>query len=422
MSETHRISELVESPKHLVVRVVSGPDRGLQRSGSALAVGTANNNQLVLTDPTVSRYHAELTLDPHRGVCLHDLDSSNGTFVGRVRVARGWVKVDQRLRLGHSIVKLIDIAEAHAVVSGFDEIPGIVGSSDAIRTAQRQIRSLAAKRVPILIQGETGSGKEEFARAAHRLSPRADGPFVIVDCGSLAPTLIASELFGHVRGAFTGATRDHVGAFERADGGTLFLDEIGELPLDMQPMLLGVLERHRVRRLGAERDRGVDVRIVAATHRDLRRAVNQGEFRADLFYRLAGVRILIPPLRERREDIPALVEAFVEQLTGVAELPFDAAAMKLLETHPWSGNVRELRNAVESALALGELTLLDSTAKPLGPRRVYREARAEAIHRFEYEFLSALIGSTGGNASEAARVAQMDRSYLLTLLRKHDLR
>jgi DNA-binding NtrC family response regulator len=242
-------------------------------------------------------------------------------------------------------------------------------------------------------------------------------------------TLIASELFGHERGAFTGADQRRTGAFERADGGTIFLDEIGELPLEVQPALLGVLERRRFRTLGGGKETAVDVRVVSATHRDLRAGVNQSTFRADLYFRLAVARIVLPPLRERPEDIEPLVRQFVLELTGDPSVtPFGEAALERLQGQRWTGNVRELRNVVESALAFGTLEQdlgvaaegpIHGETDPLEP---YRSARAAVIARFEADYLGRLIQLTAGNASEAARRACMDRPYLLTLLRKHGLR
>ncbi|HET9485353.1 MAG TPA: sigma 54-interacting transcriptional regulator, partial [Xanthomonadales bacterium] len=244
-------------------------------------------------------------------------------------------------------------------------------------------------------------------------------------------TLIASILFGHEKGSFTGADQRRVGAFERANGGTVLLDEIGELPLEVQPALLGVLERRAFTRVGGSTQVSVDVRILAATHRDLRAEVNAGKFRADLYYRLAVAKIMIPPLRERPEDIEPRARHFVQKLTGMDDLGPLQAALPALRSHPWSGNVRELRNVVEAAIVMGELDLgpdgdnkvpapLASAAS--GSISPYRDARAAALQRFEAEYLKDLIERTGGNASEAARLARMDRPYLLTLLRKHGLR
>ncbi len=242
-------------------------------------------------------------------------------------------------------------------------------------------------------------------------------------------TLISSLLFGHEKGAFTGADQRRSGAFERAAGGTVLLDEIGELPLEVQPALLGVLERRAFSRVGGAQPIAADVRVLAATHRDLRAEVNAGRFRADLYYRLAVAKIVIPPLRERPEDIAPLVRHFVQRLTGVAELGPLAPALDQLRAQPWSGNVRELRNVVEAAVVMGELDLgaarpsgAPAATVPHGPLASYRDARAAAVARFEAEYLRELIARANDNASEAARLAHMDRPYLLTLLRKHGLR
>ncbi len=277
-----------------------------------------------------------------------------------------------------------------------------------------------------MIYGETGTGKEVVARAIHDLGPRKDKPFVVVDCGSMPATLIASELFGHERGAFTGADHRHIGAFEQADGGTLFLDEIGELPLSVQPSLLGALERRRFRRVGGQKEVAVDVRVLAATHRDLRAEANRGSFRPDLYFRLAVARISIPALRQRREDIEPLVAHFVEQTTGQRDLShyFGPQTLDALRQHHWSGNVRELRNVVERALTLGQVKL--DTAQHASPETSllpsYKDARATAIAEFERVYLARVMKLSANNASEAARRAAMDRPYLLSLLKKHDLR
>jgi DNA-binding NtrC family response regulator len=241
-------------------------------------------------------------------------------------------------------------------------------------------------------------------------------------------TLVASHLFGHERGAFTGAEQRRTGAFERANGGTVLLDEIGELPMEVQPALLGVLERRSFSRVGGSGEISVDVRVLAATNRDLRAEVNKGRFRADLYYRLAVARVLIPPLRERPEDIEPLVAHFAQQTTGVPDqAPFDAHTLETLRQHRWSGNVRELRNVVEGALIMGRVSLdgLHGESKATADSDElipYGEARAATITNFERTYLKRLIEMTKGNASEAARRAKMDRPYLLTLLRRHGLR
>jgi DNA-binding NtrC family response regulator len=282
----------------------------------------------------------------------------------------------------------------------------------------------------VLVTGETGTGKELVAKALHDKGPRARGPFVVVDCGALSPQLVESELFGHERGAFTGAVARHVGALERAHGGTVFLDEIGELPGPAQAALLGALERKRVRRVGGSAEIALDVRIVAATHRDLRAEVNRGTFRADLYYRIAGAHLSLPPLRERPEDIPLLVRRFAEEAGGSPDLVPESVVESFTRMH-FAGNVRELRNAVERALALdleGAAPLdppardEDRGAAGETPVVRYRDARAKAVADFERAYVTDLIARAGGNASEAARLAKMDRPYLLGLLRRYSLR
>jgi DNA-binding NtrC family response regulator len=300
-----------------------------------------------------------------------------------------------------------------------------------MRQLMARLEKVAKSDVGVLLTGESGTGKELAARALHDLGPRASGPFVTVDCGALSPTLVASELFGHERGAFTGADAQRIGAFEQADGGTLFLDEVGELPSMLQASLLGVLERRRFKRLGGTADVAVDVRVVSATHRDLREDVNQDRFRLDLFYRLSVVTLRMPPLRERADDIPLLVEHFLRDAGEDAPLDelLSDAALELLRRHRWPGNVRELRNWVDAAIAIGEPPELhggelaaagDAIAAHL--ERPYAEARGALLHEFEARYLARLLERADGNVSKASRLAAMNRSHLNDLLRRHGLR
>jgi transcriptional regulator with GAF, ATPase, and Fis domain len=314
----------------------------------------------------------------------------------------------------------------------------MVFASASMHEVARRVRMLADHLTTVLVQGETGTGKELVARGVHELGARKAGPFVVVDCASLPASLLEAELFGHEKGAFTGADRARAGAFERSNGGTVFLDEIGELPLLAQASLLGVLERRRFRRVGGDREIEVDVRVVSATNRDLRLEVNRGVFRADLYYRLAGARIVLPPLRERPEDIPVLVRHFALELTGSEELPLSEETLAALAEQHWPGNVRELRSAVERAVAFGASELAAMLDQPSSPRdsqappaaaasgeaplERYRDAKARAVATFERGYLAKLIERSGGNASEAARQAKMDRPYLLALLRRYGLR
>jgi DNA-binding NtrC family response regulator len=437
MSETREEQRTLALPpatrsrvlNRLVMRVAEGPDAGKRLEHyqeGTVTVGTASDAELRLSDPTVSSYHLEVR-PSERGIQLLDLGSLNGTFVAGVSVRDAVIAVGTRVTVGRTTL----VVEDGTVVDVPDpepapEFPGLVGTSPAIEQVRRAIATLATSNVSVLIQGDTGTGKELVANAIHETGPRRHGPLVTVDCGSLPETLIASQLFGHERGAFTGADRRYTGAFERAHGGTMFLDEIGELPLSVQPTLLGVLERRRFRRLGGTHDIEVDVRVIAATNRDLRAAANRKDFRLDLYYRLAVARVVIPPLRERPEDIPHLIRHFVREATGSVEhIPFDASAIESLLTHRWPGNVRELRNLVDRTLAMGQATFetYGASSEQAGDGLLaYKDARAVAISQFERDYLEKLINATDGNASAAARAAKMDRQYLLQLLRKHGLR
>ena len=415
---------------HKLRLVVEGGATVTPEDASSITIGTSADNTLVLADDAVSRYHLELRGAP-TGIEVTDLGSRNGTWIAAIRISRAIVPAGTRLRIGDTTIAIEDAGAALAPpLVETARIAELVGESDGIREVTRLVHRLARVDSAVLIQGETGTGKEVVARALHDAGPRRAGPLTVVDCGSMPATLIASLLFGHERGAFTGADARRSGAFERARGGTILLDEIGELPLEVQPALLGVLERRSFTRVGGEQSIMVDARVLAATHRDLRAEVNAGRFRADLYYRLAVARIVIPPLRERPEDIEPLVAHFVERLTGTRELGPLAGALEALRGQPWSGNVRELRNVVEAAMVMGELALdgasSPSTATTADTAAVatatYRDARAAALHSFEARYLRELVERTHGNVSEAARLARMDRPYLLTLLRKHGLR
>jgi len=417
--------------RRLRVQVVEGPDRALvcEVNSAHFTVGTSRKNQLVLEDPTVSRHH--LRVDCSDGILVQDLDSRNGTFLGELQIREALVPLGARLRLGRTVLCFHDAAsEAEESPHPIPRIPALIGRSHAMQAVARSIHKLAQSSAAVLLQGETGTGKELVARAIHELGPRASGPFVAVDSGALSTTLMASQLFGHERGAFTGAEGRREGAFELARGGTLFLDEIGDLPPAIQPALLGVLERKTFRRLGGREDIPADVRVISATHRDVRAGAADETFRSDLYFRLAVVNLHLPPLRERLEDLDALVQHFIHEIAGPGAPPFSESLMVALRSHKWRGNVRELRNVVENVLTMGSANLgplssagraavSPSNADPVLP---YRVARSEAVAAFEHHYIGNLIKLSKGNASQAARVAGMDRPYLLALLRKHGLR
>jgi len=417
--------------RSLVVEIIEGPDAGarVESESETLSVGTARTNDLCLGDPTVSRYHVELRRGDD-GIRVVDNGSTNGTVYEGARLERAVVAPGAVLALGTTRARVDDGSRITLELHEDEELAGLRGRTHVMRRLMARVRRAAAARTAVLVVGESGTGKELVARAIHEGSGRAGRAFVTLDCGALSPSLVASELFGHEKGAFTGAERRHEGAFERADGGTLFLDEIGELGADLQPALLGVLERGTLRRVGGREDIEVDVRVVAATHRDLRAEVNEGSFRLDLYYRLAVIVLEAPPLRERVEDVPVLVEHFLREAghDGPLERVFSPDALAALCRHRWPGNVRELRNVVEATLAMGETPELfagPEGAVPAGPDaflgRPYKEARRALLDDFERRYVSGLLERSGGNVSAAAREARMDRTYLIKLIARHGL-
>ncbi|MBL8678930.1 MAG: sigma 54-dependent Fis family transcriptional regulator [Myxococcales bacterium] len=418
----------------------SGPDAGA-RVGceeGALTVGTAKSARLVLTDPTVSRFHCEFEADGD-GVTVRDLSSSNGTYFHGAAVTELRVHQSAELQLGQSALLVeLEPQRVPVTLSALETFEELIGGSVAMRKVFTVLERAAPTTTPILILGESGTGKELAARAVHARSARANGPFEVVDCGGLPPTLAESELFGHERGAFTGATGDRAGAFERADGGTLFLDELGELPLELQPKLLRVLAEGEVRRIGGRKSKKIDVRVVAATNRDLRREVNQGRFRADLYFRLAVLVARMPPLRERLDDVPLIVRAMIPKIAkqrGVeANLTLDEEFWLNLANHDWPGNVRELRNYLEQLLVLRDAALLsafESEPRHEGSADALwadlwsmplRSAKALLVERFEREYLKRLLETTDGNVAEAARRSGVYRGTLFRAIRRIGLR
>jgi DNA-binding NtrC family response regulator len=412
---------------------VSGPDFGKElvlRQGT-YRVGKTANLDLVLTDPAVSREHLHIEV-LRTGVKLKDNRSSNGSFCRGMRFEALEARPGTVIRIGRTDLQLVPVTEPPPLrPSDSKKFGSLVGESLLMRQAFALLERAATGEADVLLQGETGTGKDLAAEALHERGSRASKPFIVCDLAAMAPTLIESELFGHLRGAFTGSVQDRAGAFERAHGGTIFLDEVGDLPLELQPRLLRALERRQVKRLGGDRYETVDVRVVAATHKKLDEEVRAGNFREDLYHRLAMVTVVLPPLRDRLEDMPILVDAVLKRLGVPAKRDafLSSATQLLLRGYDWPGNVRELRNVVERAVKLGTTPTVPAKARGQNsserPRSTadlpFKEAKEQLVAAFERDYLADLMRRCNHNVSMAAREAGIARVYLHRLLQKHGL-
>ncbi|MFT3837428.1 MAG: sigma 54-interacting transcriptional regulator [Myxococcaceae bacterium] len=399
--------------------VTKGADAGasVQVASPRFRLGALQGNDLTLKDPSVSGLHAELSHD-ELGIRVKDLGSRNGTFVDGVRVLEAVLTGPAKLALGATQLEFTPAgAEVELEASEQNSFGPLVGKSVLMRELFKQLERFAATDSTVLVIGETGCGKELVAEAIATASSRANGPLVVLDCSALAPNLVESELFGHEKGAFTGAVSSRAGVFERARGGTVFLDEIGELPVELQPRLLRVLERREVQRVGGNNPIPVDVRIVAATHRRLEEEVNKGRFRADLFYRLSVLRVDVPPLRERKEDLPLLVARFAGE-----GFTLDPKMLERLTQHDWPGNVRELRNAVERLKANADPLPKAQPAAGGAPAasanldEPFLIQKERLVGAFERQYAELLQQASKGNLAEAARKAGLSRMAVVKLL------
>jgi DNA-binding NtrC family response regulator len=454
---SHEITSVIDeqngAPKQLHLRkigleLLSGARKGawIQVDHDVVRIGSAESNHFVVTDTTVSRRHAEIVRTAD-GILLRDLGSTNGTWVGEVRVKEVFLGEQRNFRVGKTELSFVLRDEIIDIVPAVDTRFGdLLGQSVAMREVFSVLDRVSKTELTVLITGETGTGKELVSKAVHGRSNRSKGPLVVFDCGAVARSLIESELFGHERGAFTGAVSSRAGVFEQAHGGTIFLDELGELPLELQPALLRVLEQREVRRVGDRRVRPVDVRVVAATNRDLRQRVTQGLFREDLYYRLAVVEVALPPLRDREEDLPLLCQhllttaGFPHTVKGIAP-----DVQQLLGEYHWPGNVRELRNTLLRAIPFADGDLIDMQALPDALHRDlaigvddegqvheaitmpevglgFHDAKDSLIQAFERRYLEDLIERCEGNLSRAAREAGVDRKTVARMLKRHGIR
>jgi DNA-binding NtrC family response regulator len=459
--------------RRCMLQAVDDPSQEWTFDKEEVRIGSMDDNDVVLHDDTVSRYHCRIIQDD-TGYILVDNSSTNGTFINKVRVREAFLKPGCTLGVGGSQLRFnAREEEVHIVPSRADRCGALIGGNGKMREIYSIIEKIAPTATTVVIDGETGTGKEVVAQSIHMLSPRGKNELVVFDCGAVPPNLIESELFGHEKGSFTGAMMTRTGLFEQADGGTLFLDELGELPLDLQPKLLRALEQREVRRVGAAKAHKVDVRIIAATNRDLETEVRAGRFRQDLFYRLSVVRLHLPALRDRTDDIPVLVQHFLDsgvynrgpggqaRVRGVAR-----DAMTALQNYPWPGNVRELVNVIERAVSfctsdlvqLSDLPESVRTARPapvraitarplprqptggnptvgaalsptppqtpdelLGEGVTFKDAKERWVATFERDYILQMLRRNGGNISHAARSADIDRKYFRKLMKKYDI-
>ncbi len=380
-----------------------------------LVVGASSRSDFVVKDATVSSRHASFEL-LGGAVRVRDLGSRNGTFFLGARVESVVVPLGSRVTLGRALIGLSAIGERHQ--SAVTEWHGLVAHSKAMKQLVWRLERLAPGDVTVVIRGDSGAGKEAVARALHAAGPRATGPFEVFDAAGVNAELLESELFGHVKGAFTGAQANRAGVLERAHGGTLLLDHVDTLPLELQPRLLRFLEERTVMRVGGGAPRTLDVRVLAATQTPLEDAVAAGRLRADLYYRLAAVLLEVPSLAERRDDIPALARRFLAD--AKAKVPLTATTLASLQAHPWPGGARALRHAVQRAVAFGrfeQLAPADVAAKDPG----LKEGRDQVSAAFEAEVLAALLLRHGWNVAAVAREARIARSHLYTLIARYGL-
>ncbi len=411
--------------------VVAGPDAGSSfpvdgRSAGRIFVGQSAACDVRLADRRVSRRHAAIELE-EEGMRLTDLGSTNGTFVDGLRVHDVVLTGGERVHMGDTTLR-VQATEAVAVpTSDASRFGKTIGASPAMRRLYPMCERLAAAAVPVLIEGETGTGKEVLAESIHDAGPRAGGPFVVLDCTALVASLAEATIFGHERGAFTGAVASQRGVFEEAHGGTLFIDEIGDLDGALQAKLLRAIERSEVRRIGGTKWTRVDVRILCATRRDLEREIQAGRFRDDLFFRLAVARVELPPLRRREGDVALLTRIFWRALGG-DERALTSDQVRRLEAYDWPGNVRELKNTIARRVALGELldvdamteTKLEGTADGfmhhvLDRNLPFPSARDVVLAEFERRYVARVLEDYGGNVGKAAAASGIGRRYFQTI-------
>jgi len=413
--------------------VLAGADlqKVYELNEGGVQIGSHVDNDVVINDPTVSRKHASLEKSPN-GCVIRDLDSTNGTYLNGMRIREAFLEHGAIIALGNTRLQFVPVKEVTEVPPAEEKYFGeAFGDSLEMRRIFTVLKKVSPSDVTVTIEGETGTGKEVIARSIHDSSRRRSKPFEVIDCSSISRSLIESELFGHEKGAFTGATRSRPGAFERADGGTVFIDELGELDLDLQPRLLRALERQEVKRVGGDRTISVDVRVIAATNRDLYGMVRDARFREDLFYRISVVRIQLPPLKKRKEDIPFLAQIFASDLAGQyghEKVEISPEAIEVLKGFSWPGNVRELRNFISRAMAMADGPVIQpgDFLMPTEPEKMEKISTLDvlagrSLDEVEKAAIKSTLNAHDGNKSAAARALGIAYSTLYEKLKKYGL-
>lgn len=446
----NELSKEVISLRKCVLTIIEGPGRKKKYDLGKKAqttVGKKDDNDFVIDDSAVSREHmqVEATADSY---LLKDMGSTNGTFINGIKVKEAFLAPGDVITIGSTKIEYQAYDEkVEMEPSSQTQFGNMVGKNKKMRQIFGVLERISPTLATVIIEGETGTGKELVAQAIHEHSERKDKPFIIFDCSAVAPNLIESELFGHMKGSFTGAIKDRKGAFESANGGTIFLDEIGELGIDLQPKLLRALEQREIKRVGSTQSINLDVRVVCATNRNLKEEVNQGRFREDLYYRLSVVKIQLPPLKERTDDIPLITEAILSKarFNKKADGSFFASrveddALKMLQKYRWPGNIRELTNVLERAVSFSTNGMIDAknlefifselnsnedatmrTASIIDSSVPFKEAKQQIVENFEKDYLEELLERNGGNVSKASREAKIDRKHLRNLLIKYEI-
>lgn len=429
--------------------VIEGASKGrkLDLDNNQITVGKKDDNHLTVEDRAVSRTHFEI-VPSEDSFLLKDLESTNGTFINETKVREAYLEPGDIIRIGNSRIEFLAFDEkVHVEPSEKMEFGRIIGRSRRMRQIFGLLERISPTNATVVIEGETGVGKEVVARSIHDYSPRKDSPFIVFDCSAVAENLIESELFGHMKGSFTGAVSTRKGAFEEANGGTIFLDEIAELSLDLQPKLLRALEQRQIKKVGSNETVNIDVRVLCASNRNLRKEVADGNFREDLYYRLSVVKLYIPPVRERPEDIEMLVERFLAE--GDFNKNYDGSlrvtrveddALKMLTRYQWPGNVRELVNVLSRVVPLvsgsnikgqdlayvfQELEREEDEVTEKLPQVdlgiPFKEAKQKVVEHFERDYLAALLRRNNYNISKTAREAGIDRKHIRNLLKKYGI-